>query len=128
MDLPIHFHTHRHRGHTPACTILAAAAAGVVAVDLRDGIALSGNTSQATLGTVVGGAAAHRARHRPRHHRDPARSATTGMPCAPLYAAVETGYDRRRRRSSYLHEDASEGSFINSLKAQRVRIGAWRSL
>jgi pyruvate carboxylase len=52
VGLPIHFHTHDTAGI--ACgTILAAAEAGVDAVDCAMD-ALSGNTSQATLGTVVG--------------------------------------------------------------------------
>ncbi len=51
VDIPIHFHTHDTAGI--ACgTILAAAEAGVDAVDCAMD-ALSGNTSQATLGTVV---------------------------------------------------------------------------
>ena len=51
VDLPIHFHTHDTAG--VACgTILAASAAGVDAVDCAMD-ALSGNTSQATLGTIV---------------------------------------------------------------------------
>jgi pyruvate carboxylase len=51
VDLPIHFHTHDTAG--VACgTILEASAAGVDAVDCAMD-ALSGNTSQATLGTVV---------------------------------------------------------------------------
>ncbi len=51
IGLPIHFHTHDTAG--VACgTILAAAEAGVDAVDCAMD-ALSGNTSQATLGTVV---------------------------------------------------------------------------
>jgi len=51
VGLPIHFHTHDTAGI--ACgTILAAADAGVDAVDCAMD-ALSGNTSQATLGTIV---------------------------------------------------------------------------
>ncbi|MDG4647711.1 pyruvate carboxylase [Roseibacterium sp. SDUM158017] len=51
VDLPIHFHTHDTAGI--ACgTILEASAAGVDAVDCAMD-ALSGNTSQATLGTIV---------------------------------------------------------------------------
>ncbi len=51
VDLPIHFHTHDTAG--VACgTILAASDAGVDAVDCAMD-ALSGNTSQATLGTIV---------------------------------------------------------------------------
>ncbi len=52
VGLPIHFHTHDTAGIACA-TILAAAEAGVDAVDCAMD-ALSGNTSQATLGTVVG--------------------------------------------------------------------------
>jgi len=51
VDLPIHFHTHDTAGS--ACgTILTASAHGVDAVDCAMD-ALSGNTSQATLGTIV---------------------------------------------------------------------------
>jgi pyruvate carboxylase len=51
VGLPIHFHTHDTAGIACA-TIFAAAEAGVDAVDCAMD-ALSGNTSQATLGTVV---------------------------------------------------------------------------
>ncbi len=51
VGLPIHFHTHDTAG-IAAGTILAAAESGVDAVDCAMD-ALSGNTSQATLGTVV---------------------------------------------------------------------------
>ncbi|MCP2671164.1 pyruvate carboxylase [Maricaulaceae bacterium EIL42A08] len=51
VDLPIHFHTHDTSGMASG-TILAASAAGVDAVDAAMD-ALSGNTSQATLGTIV---------------------------------------------------------------------------
>ncbi|MAQ83139.1 MAG: pyruvate carboxylase [Maritimibacter sp.] len=51
ISIPIHFHTHDTAG-IAAGTILAAAEAGVDAVDCAMD-ALSGNTSQATLGTVV---------------------------------------------------------------------------
>ncbi|MBL4918248.1 pyruvate carboxylase [Szabonella alba] len=51
VGLPIHFHTHDTAGIACA-TILAAAEAGVDAVDCAMD-ALSGNTSQATLGTIV---------------------------------------------------------------------------
>ncbi|MFP4275493.1 MAG: pyruvate carboxylase, partial [Paracoccaceae bacterium] len=51
VGLPIHFHTHDTAGI--ACgTILAAAEVGVDAVDCAMD-ALSGNTSQATLGTII---------------------------------------------------------------------------
>lgn len=51
VGLPIHFHTHDTAGIAGA-TILAAADAGVDAVDCAMD-SLSGNTSQATLGTIV---------------------------------------------------------------------------
>ncbi len=51
VGLPIHFHTHDTAGIACA-TILAASEAGVDAVDCAMD-ALSGNTSQATLGTIV---------------------------------------------------------------------------
>ena len=51
MGLPIHFHTHDTAGIASA-TILAAADAGVDAADCAMD-AFSGNTSQATLGSVV---------------------------------------------------------------------------
>ncbi len=51
VGLPIHFHTHDTAGIASG-TILAAAEAGVDAADCAMD-ALSGNTSQATLGTVV---------------------------------------------------------------------------
>lgn len=51
VGLPIHFHTHDTAGVASA-TILAASEAGVDAVDCAMD-ALSGNTSQATLGAVV---------------------------------------------------------------------------
>ncbi|MEX0286690.1 MAG: pyruvate carboxylase [Paracoccaceae bacterium] len=51
VGLPIHFHTHDTAGIASA-TILAAAEAGVDAVDCAMD-ALSGNTSQATMGSVV---------------------------------------------------------------------------
>ncbi len=51
IGLPLHFHTHDTAGVASA-TILAAADAGVDAVDCAMD-ALSGNTSQATMGSVV---------------------------------------------------------------------------
>ncbi|MGA0614733.1 pyruvate carboxylase [Paracoccus sp. KR1-242] len=51
VGLPIHFHTH-DTGGIGGATILAAAAAGVDAVDCAMD-ALSGNTSQPTLGSIV---------------------------------------------------------------------------
>ena len=51
VGLPIHFHTHDTSGSAIA-TVLAASAAGVDAVDAAMD-ALSGNTSQPTLGSIV---------------------------------------------------------------------------
>ena len=51
VGLPVHFHTHDTAGIACA-TILAAAEAGVDAVDVAMD-ALSGNTSQATMGTIL---------------------------------------------------------------------------
>jgi len=51
LTIPVHFHTHDTAGAASA-SILAAAEAGVDAADAAMD-ALSGNTSQATLGTVV---------------------------------------------------------------------------
>ncbi len=51
VGLPVHFHTHDTAG-VACASILAASEAGVDAVDCAMD-ALSGNTSQATLGTVV---------------------------------------------------------------------------
>ncbi|MBI1418597.1 MAG: pyruvate carboxylase [Limimaricola sp.] len=51
IGLPIHFHTHDTSGAAIA-TVMAAAAAGVDAVDAAMD-ALSGNTSQPTLGSIV---------------------------------------------------------------------------
>ncbi len=51
VDLPIHFHTHDTSGAAIA-TVLAASAAGVDCVDAAMD-ALSGNTSQPTLGSIV---------------------------------------------------------------------------
>ena len=51
VGLPIHFHTHDTAGIACA-SILAAAEAGVDAADVAMD-ALSGNTSQATFGTIV---------------------------------------------------------------------------
>ena len=69
VGLPIHFHTHDTAGVATA-TILAASEAGVDAVDCAMD-ALSGNTSQATLGTVVEALEKHRPRHRLGRGRDP---------------------------------------------------------
>ena len=61
-DLPIHFHTHDTSGLS-AATVLAAVEAGVDAVDAAMD-ALSGNTSQPCLGSLVEALRRHRARSR----------------------------------------------------------------
>ncbi|MBF9034484.1 pyruvate carboxylase [Rhodobacterales bacterium HKCCE2091] len=117
VDLPIHFHTHDTAGI--ACgTILAASDAGVDAVDCAMD-ALSGNTSQATLGTVVE-ALMHTERD-------------TGLDIAAIraisdyweavrgnYAAFESGM-QAPASEVYLHEMPG-GQFTN-LKAQARSMG-----
>jgi pyruvate carboxylase len=117
VGLPIHFHTHDTAGIACA-TILAAAEAGVDAVDCAMD-ALSGNTSQATLGTVVEMLA----------HSDRA----TGLDIAAIreisnyweavrahYAAFESGM-QAPASEVYLHEMPG-GQFTN-LKAQARSLG-----
>ncbi len=117
VGLPIHFHTHDTAGI--ACgTILAAADAGVDAVDCAMD-SLSGNTSQATLGTVVEALA--------RSERD------TGLDIDAIreisnyweavrgnYAAFESGM-QAPASEVYLHEMPG-GQFTN-LKAQARAMG-----
>ncbi|MEM8776928.1 MAG: pyruvate carboxylase [Pseudomonadota bacterium] len=115
--LPIHFHTHDTAGIACA-TILAASEAGVDAVDCAMD-ALSGNTSQATLGTVV-----EALRH---------TSRDTGLDVAAVrqisnywesvrhhYAAFESGM-QSPASEVYLHEMPG-GQFTN-LKAQARSMG-----
>ncbi len=117
VGLPIHFHTHDTAGIACA-TILAAAEAGVDAVDCAMD-ALSGNTSQATLGSVVE-ALAH-------SDRD------TGLDIHAIrdisdywetvrgqYAAFESGM-QAPSSEVYLHEMPG-GQFTN-LKAQARSLG-----
>jgi pyruvate carboxylase len=115
--LPIHFHTHDTAGI--ACgTILAAAEVGVDAVDCAMD-SLSGNTSQATLGTVVAAL----------EHSDRA----TGLDQTAIrqisnyweqvrahYAAFESGL-QAPASEVYLHEMPG-GQFTN-LKAQARSLG-----
>ncbi|SFP69738.1 pyruvate carboxylase [Tranquillimonas alkanivorans] len=117
VGLPIHFHTHDTAGI--ACgSIMAAAEAGVDAVDCAMD-SLSGNTSQATLGTVVS-ALAHTERE-------------TGLDIAAVrelsnywenvrdqYAAFESGM-QSPASEVYLHEMPG-GQFTN-LKAQARSLG-----
>ncbi|UXX84100.1 pyruvate carboxylase [Roseovarius pelagicus] len=115
--LPIHFHTHDTAGIACA-TILAAADAGVDAVDCAMD-ALSGNTSQATLGSIVE-ALAHTDRD-------------TGLDIGAVreisdywdavrahYAAFESGM-QAPSSEVYLHEMPG-GQFTN-LKAQARSLG-----
>ncbi|MGB0498482.1 MAG: pyruvate carboxylase [Rubricella sp.] len=117
VGLPIHFHTHDTAGIASA-TILAAAEAGVDAADCAMD-ALSGNTSQATLGTVV-----EALRHTDRD---------TGLDIEAIreisnywegaryqYAAFESGM-QSPASEVYLHEMPG-GQFTN-LKAQARSLG-----
>ena len=117
VGLPIHFHTHDTSGAAIA-TIMAAAEAGVDAVDgAMD--ALSGNTSQPTLGSIV-----EALRHTERD---------TGLDISAIreisnyweavrgqYAAFESGL-QAPASEVYLHEMPG-GQFTN-LKAQARSLG-----
>src|SRR6056297_601989 len=117
VGLPVHFHTHDTAGIASA-TILAAAEAGVDAVDCAMD-SFSGNTSQATLGTVV-----EALRHTERD---------TGLDIKAIraisdyfeavrgqYAAFESGL-QAPASEVYLHEMPG-GQFTN-LKAQARSLG-----
>ncbi|MEO1678594.1 MAG: pyruvate carboxylase [Pseudomonadota bacterium] len=117
VGLPVHFHTHDTAGIACA-TILAAAESGVDAVDCAMD-ALSGNTSQATLGTIVEALQGQ--------ERD------TGLDIGAVramsnyweavrahYAAFETGL-QAPASEVYLHEMPG-GQFTN-LKAQARSLG-----
>ena len=117
VGLPIHFHTHDTAGVAVA-TILAAAEAGVDAVDCAMD-ALSGNTSQATLGTVV-----EALRHT---DRDTELDITAVREISDYweavrehYAAFESGM-QAPSSEVYLHEMPG-GQFTN-LKAQARSLG-----
>ncbi len=117
LTIPVHFHTHDTSGAAIA-TIMAAAGAGVDAVDgAMD--ALSGNTSQPTLGSIV-----EALRHTERD---------TGLDIAAIreisnywesvrgqYAAFESGM-QAPASEVYLHEMPG-GQFTN-LKAQARSLG-----
>ncbi len=117
VGLPIHFHTHDTAG-VACATILAAAEAGVDAVDCAMD-SFSGNTSQATLGSVV-----EALRHTDRD---------TGLDIHSIreisdyfeavraqYAAFESGL-QAPASEVYLHEMPG-GQFTN-LKAQARSLG-----
>ena len=118
VDLPIHFHTHDTAGVAIA-TILAAAESGVHAVDCAMD-ALSGNTSQATMGSVVESPRRQRAATRCSTSPPCGRSRTTGRRCAPITPPSRAGFRPRPRRST-LHEMPG-GQFTN-LKAQARSLG-----
>jgi len=117
VGLPIHFHTHDTAGIACA-TILAASEAGVDAVDCAMD-ALSGNTSQATLGTIVEALAGHDrdtrldigAVREMSNYWETVRS---------HYAAFESGL-QAPASEVYLHEMPG-GQFTN-LKAQARSLG-----
>ena len=117
VGLPIHFHTHDTAG-VACATILAASEAGVDAVDCAMD-ALSGNTSQATLGSVV-----EALRHT---DRDTGLSIDAVREISDYweevrghYAAFETGM-QAPSSEVYLHEMPG-GQFTN-LKAQAASLG-----
>ena len=117
VGLPIHFHTHDTAGIATA-TILAASEAGVDAVDCAMD-AFSGNTSQATLGSVV-----EALRHT---DRDTGLDMTAVREISDYweevrhqYTAFETGM-QAPSSEVYLHEMPG-GQFTN-LKAQAASLG-----
>ncbi|MEM6887983.1 MAG: pyruvate carboxylase [Pseudomonadota bacterium] len=117
VGLPIHFHTHDTAG-VACATILAASEAGVDAVDCAMD-ALSGNTSQATLGTVV--AALQHTDRDTGLDLDAVREVSDYWEeVRSHYAAFETGM-QAPSSEVYLHEMPG-GQFTN-LKAQAASLG-----
>jgi pyruvate carboxylase len=117
VGLPIHFHTHDTAGSATA-TILAASEAGVDAVDCAMD-ALSGNTSQATLGTVVS-ALQHTDRDTGIDMKAVREISDYWEEVRGHYAAFETGM-QAPSSEVYLHEMPG-GQFTN-LKAQAASMG-----
>ena len=117
VGLPIHFHTHDTAGVATA-TILAASEAGVDAVDCAMD-ALSGNTSQATLGTVVE-ALKNTDRDTGLDIRAIREISDYWETVRAHYAAFETG-QQAPSSEVYLHEMPG-GQFTN-LKAQARSLG-----
>ncbi|MEM8731543.1 MAG: pyruvate carboxylase [Pseudomonadota bacterium] len=117
VGLPIHFHTHDTAGIACA-SLLAAAEAGVDAVDCAMD-ALSGNTSQATLGTMV-----EALRHSERDTQLDIEAIRTisnyWEHVRSHYAAFESGM-QSPSSEVYLHEMPG-GQFTN-LKAQARSMG-----
>ncbi|MGJ5618535.1 pyruvate carboxylase [Sulfitobacter sp. MF3-043] len=117
VGLPIHFHTHDTAGSACA-TILAASDAGVDAVDCAMD-AFSGNTSQATLGTVVE-SLRHTDRDTGLDMRAVREISDYWEEVRGQYAAFETGM-QAPSSEVYLHEMPG-GQFTN-LKAQASSLG-----
>ncbi|WP_394196186.1 pyruvate carboxylase [Litoreibacter albidus] len=117
VGLPIHFHTHDTAGGAIA-SILAASAAGVDAVDCAMD-ALSGNTSQATLGSVVE-ALAHTDRDTGLDIKTVRQISDYWETVRAQYAAFESGM-QAPASEVYLHEMPG-GQFTN-LKAQARSVG-----
>ena len=117
VGLPIHFHTHDTAG-VACATILAASEAGVDAVDCAMD-ALSGNTSQATLGSVV--EALRRTDRDPGLDIGAIREISAYWEAVRAqYAAFESGL-QAPNSEVYLHEMPG-GQFTN-LKAQARSLG-----
>ncbi|MGA9254471.1 MAG: pyruvate carboxylase [Roseobacter sp.] len=117
VGLPIHFHTHDTAG-VACATILAASEAGVDAVDCAMD-ALSGNTSQATLGSVVE-ALKHTDRDTGLDINAVREISDYWEDVRNHYAAFETGM-QAPSSEVYLHEMPG-GQFTN-LKAQASSLG-----
>ncbi|WP_299403887.1 pyruvate carboxylase [uncultured Roseobacter sp.] len=117
VGLPIHFHTHDTAG-VACATILAASEAGVDAVDCAMD-ALSGNTSQATLGSVVS-ALKHTDRDSGLDMAAVREISDYWEEVRSHYAAFETGM-QAPSSEVYLHEMPG-GQFTN-LKAQAASLG-----
>ena len=117
VGLPLHFHTHDTAGSATA-TILAASEAGVDAVDCAMD-ALSGNTSQATMGTVI--AALKNTDRDTGLDTDAVRAISDYWEAVRgQYTAFETGM-QAPSSEVYLHEMPG-GQFTN-LKAQAASLG-----
>ncbi|WP_292294381.1 biotin/lipoyl-containing protein, partial [Marivita sp.] len=117
VGLPVHFHTHDTSGAGIA-TIMAAAAAGVDAVDAAMD-ALSGNTSQPTLGSVVE-ALRHTERETTLDISAIREISNYWEAVRGQYAAFESG-QQAPASEVYLHEMPG-GQFTN-LKAQARSLG-----
>ncbi|WP_432816988.1 pyruvate carboxylase [Sulfitobacter sp. JB4-11] len=117
VGLPLHFHTHDTAGIASA-TILAASEAGVDAVDCAMD-AFSGNTSQATLGSVVE-ALRHTDRDTGIDMKVVREISDYWEEVRHQYAAFETGM-QAPSSEVYLHEMPG-GQFTN-LKAQAASLG-----